>query len=117
MHMTSVLDLLKNFPESAQNDDGNVMADINYIRKSANLVNDALQKGLDIMQMPNGDIMLTETKTIMHQFTWNPQKFRFERVTAAGHKNRRRQQSDVAKVEKKDDFFNQNRKKELEIST
>lgn len=77
--MSSVLNLIKNLPQIA-NDDANLAADIHYIRKSSVLVSDALQKGSDIMQLPNGDIIVTEVKTITYRYRWNKEKSKFERV-------------------------------------
>lgn len=87
--MSSVLNLIKNLPTQAANED-NLAADINYIRKSTNLVNDALQKGSDIMQLANGDIVVTEVKTVTYKYTWNKEKSKFERVTSGSKVKRRK---------------------------
>jgi hypothetical protein len=84
---SSVLNLIKNLPEVA-NDDTNPATDINYIRKSTNLVNDALSKGADIMQLANGDILITEVKTVTYQYVWNKAANKFERATS-GSRGRR----------------------------
>ncbi|MDA0781040.1 MAG: DUF2671 domain-containing protein [Rickettsiales bacterium] len=86
--MSSVLNLIKNLPEIAS-DNNNPATDINYIRKSTNLVNDALSKGSDIMQLANGDILITEVKTVTYKYAWNKEQNKFERVTS-GSKVRRR---------------------------
>ena len=56
--MSTVLNFIKNLPESPAD---NVVNDVNYIRRSSALVNEELQKGSDIMQMANGDILVTGT--------------------------------------------------------
>lgn len=81
--MTSVATLMKNLgidePKKGEyNDD---IVDLNYIRKSTQLINDALQKGFDIMQMPNGDITITEVKTISYKYNWNKERQKFERAS------------------------------------
>ncbi len=81
--MSSILNFIKNLPQMAEQED-DLVNDSNYVRKSANLINDALHKGADIMQMPNGDVHITETKVVTYKYTWNPEKARFERATANG---------------------------------
>ncbi len=50
---------------------GDVMLDARYIKQSANLIQDALQKGFDVLQMANGDIVTTGTKTVVYKYTWD----------------------------------------------
>lgn len=88
--MSSVLNLIKNLPVSETNDNDNLAADINYIRRSTNLVNDALQKGSDIMQLANGDIVITEVKTITYKYIWNKETNKFERATSGSKIMRKR---------------------------
>lgn len=54
--------------------DNEVMSDIRYICKSCSLITESLQKGCDVMQMPNGDIIVTELKPITFQYTWDERK-------------------------------------------
>ena len=90
--MSSVLNLIKNLPQASENDK-NLVTDINYIRKSSTLVNDALQKGSDIMQLPNGDIIVTEVKTVTYKYRWNCEKNKFERVVTGSRLHKQRQSS------------------------
>lgn len=87
--MSSVLKLINELTENADSRD-TLTTDINYIRKSAMLVNDALQKGSDIMQMPNGDVIITEVKTLTYKYVWNKEKNRFERVNSGSRSRKRR---------------------------
>ncbi len=48
-----------------------LMANAGYLRQSSALINDALQKGFDVLQLPNGDIVTTGTKTIVYQYQWD----------------------------------------------
>ncbi len=86
--MSSVLNLIKNLPEIAS--EQNPATDINYIRKSTNLVNDALGKGADIMQLANGDILITEIKTVTYKYSWNKEQNKFERMTSGSKVSRRK---------------------------
>jgi hypothetical protein len=59
-----------------------VLTDMRYIRKSGALITDALQKGCDVMQMPNGDVVVTETRTISVVYSWNNDTARFDKLKA-----------------------------------
>lgn len=50
---------------------GDVMLDARYIKQSSTLISDALQKGFDVLQMSNGDIVTTGTKTVVYKYTWD----------------------------------------------
>lgn len=91
--MSSVLNFIKNLPESPAD---NVVNDVNYIRRSSALVNEALQKGSDIMQLANGDILVTETKIVTYKYEWSREKGKFERA-ASGTRSRRKQRKSSAR--------------------
>ncbi len=92
--MSSVLKMIQNLPQATKGSN-NVATDINYIRKSSVLVNEALQKGSDIMQMSNGDIIITEVKTVTYKYTWNNEKHKFERASS-GSKIKRKKRAPIA---------------------
>lgn len=52
----------------------NVMSDARYLRQSSSLVQEYLQKGFDVLQLANGDIVTTGTKTVVHQYIWDDEK-------------------------------------------
>jgi hypothetical protein len=52
----------------------NMMLDPRYLRQSSSLIQDALQKGFDVLQLANGDIVTTGTKTVVYQYTWEEEK-------------------------------------------
>lgn len=52
----------------------NMMLDPRYLRQSSSLIQDALQKGFDVLQLANGDIVTTGTKTVVYQYTWDEVK-------------------------------------------
>ena len=52
----------------------NMMLDPRYLRQSSSLIQDALQKGFDVLQLANGDIVTTGTKTVLYQYTWDAEK-------------------------------------------
>ncbi len=51
-----------------------MMTDPRYLRQSSALVNEALQKGFDVLQLANGDIVTTGTKTVVYHYAWDGQK-------------------------------------------
>lgn len=52
----------------------NMMLDPRYLRQSSSLIQEALQKGFDVLQLANGDIVTTGTKTVVYQYTWDEEK-------------------------------------------
>lgn len=56
---------------NAASDLADLMSDPNYLRQSSALINDALQKGFDVLQLANGDIVTTGTKTVVYTYSWN----------------------------------------------
>ncbi|MDB2414757.1 DUF2671 domain-containing protein [Rickettsiales bacterium] len=86
--MSSLLNLIKKLPNIGMEND-NPALDINYIRKSSQLIGEALQKGSDVMQLASGDIVVTEVKTVTYQYVWNIEEKRFERTTN-NKRNRRK---------------------------
>jgi hypothetical protein len=71
--MTNLKDILKDLPKNNDSDDDseNLMNDPDYIRQSSKFISDSLRKGADVLQLDNGDIITTETKTITTQFSWD----------------------------------------------
>src|SRR6476659_7479592 len=49
----------------------NMMLDPRYLRQSSALIQEALQKGFDVLQLANGDIVTTGTKTVVYQYSWD----------------------------------------------
>ena len=60
-----------------------LMSDPAYLRQSSALINDALQKGFDILQLPSGDIVATGTKTVVYQYSWDEEKQTLTRSKAS----------------------------------
>ena len=58
-----------------------VFDDLQYICESTGLITDSLQKGMDVAQMPNGDIIITEVKTVNTHYVWDKNKLRMVRVS------------------------------------
>lgn len=60
-----------------------------YMQKLSRIISDATEKGSDVLQLPNGDICMTEVKVVTYKYCWNEDKNKFERVTS-GSKIRKR---------------------------
>lgn len=68
----------------------NMMLDARYLRQSSSLIQDALQKGFDVLQLANGDIVTTGTKTVVYQYAWDGEKGKLIKTKPdAGRKARR----------------------------
>jgi len=52
----------------------NMMLDARYLRQSSSLIQEALQKGFDVLQLANGNIVTTGTKTVVYQYSWDQEK-------------------------------------------
>ncbi len=51
-----------------------MMLDPRYLRQSSSLINEALQKGFDVLQLEDGEIIMTGTKTIVYRYQWDVEK-------------------------------------------
>ncbi len=86
--MTNLKDLLKDIPKRDQSgEDSGAMDDPEYVRQSSKFISDALRKGQDVLQLDNGDIITTETKTVSTQYTWDEKKQKMVRAPARGRKS------------------------------
>ena len=72
-----------------------LMSDVRYICKSCSLITESLQKGCDVMQMPDGDIIITELKAVTFQYTWDEKKGALVR-TQSGNKLKKTKARKVA---------------------
>lgn len=63
------------------NKEKDIFSDIKYICNSTSLIVDSLQKGLDVAQLPSGDVIITEVKTINIQYSWDETKQRMVKIS------------------------------------
>lgn len=70
-------------------DSDSLMSDARYLRQSSALINDALQKGFDVLQLANGDIVTTGTKVVVYQYSWDEAKGKLARTKVGGDRRRR----------------------------
>lgn len=79
---------------SAASDEENMLADLmanpEYLRHSSAVINDALKEGFDVLQLPNGDIVTTGTKTIVNTYVWDGANGRLDKARTPSEKPRAR---------------------------
>jgi hypothetical protein len=73
-------------------DEDNMLADLmanpEYLRHSSAVINEALKEGFDVLQLPNGDIVTTGTKTIVNTFVWDAAKGSLDKARTPSEKPR-----------------------------
>lgn len=57
-----------------------VFTDLRYICKSGSLITESLQRGGDVMQLANGDIVVSEMKPVTFYYAWDKAKGRLVRL-------------------------------------
>lgn len=67
-----------------------LMVDPAYLRHSSSLINEALQKGFDVLQLANGDIVTTGTKTIVNTYVWDASSAHLVKAKTPANKAKRR---------------------------
>lgn len=55
--------------------------DLSYLCKTTKIIIEALKKGSDVAQLPNGDIMVTEMKVINTQYRWSKSKQKLIKIS------------------------------------
>lgn len=65
---------------SQQAEQEDVFSNMGYICGSTALIQDALKNGLDVAQLPSGEIIVTEVKTVHTHYRWNESKRKMVRV-------------------------------------
>src|SRR5215475_150561 len=90
-------------PIDAEPEITNMMLDARYLRQSSSLIQEALQKGFDVLQLANGDIVTTGTKTVVYQYTWDEEKGKLVKAKPdAGRKAKRGEAEDINEEESED---------------
>ena len=70
-----------------------LMANPEYLRHSSAVINEALKEGFDVLQLPNGDIVTTGTKTIVNTYVWDGASARLDKARSPSEKPRARKAS------------------------
>lgn len=75
---------LEQKPENKKTADENtkdIFDNIDYICGSTGLIVESLQRGLDVAQLSNGDVMITEVKVVNTQYSWDQNKKRMVKIS------------------------------------
>jgi hypothetical protein len=86
-------------PAEADAEVTNMMLDPRYLRQSSSLIQESLQKGFDVLQLANGDIVTTGTKTVVYQYAWDETKGKLVKAKPEGRKARRGDEVDAEETE------------------
>ncbi|MCC2646995.1 MAG: hypothetical protein K0R02_1060 [Rickettsiaceae bacterium] len=68
------------------NFNNDILTNVKYICKSSSLITESLQKGCDITQLSNGDIIVTEVKIVNVQYSWDAEKGKMIRLGNSNNK-------------------------------
>jgi hypothetical protein len=66
---------------AAEDSVADIFTDLQYICQSTNLISDSLQRGCDVAQLSNGEIIVTEMKVISTQYVWDTTKQKMIKTT------------------------------------
>jgi hypothetical protein len=80
----------------------NMMLDARYLRQSSSLIQDSLQKGFDVLQLANGDIVATGTKTVVYHYTWDSDKGKLVKSKPDSGRKARRNAVEEEEIESED---------------
>lgn len=69
-----------------------LMSNPEYLRYSSSIINEALKDGLDVLQLPNGDIITTGTKIITNTYVWSDEKAMLVKARASAKPSRSRKE-------------------------
>jgi hypothetical protein len=89
MSSNSIDKLMTSLSALPSGDSDDILLDKDYIKQSYHMVTDALQKGFDVAQLPDGEIYITEVKTVTSRYSWNTSGASFDK-TRTGSKVKRK---------------------------
>ena len=73
---TDNMNAKNHYPDSSE-----ILNNVEYICRSTKLITDSLRNGCDIAQLPNGDVMVTETKIVHMHYVWSKEKNKMVRLS------------------------------------
>ena len=57
-----------------------IFSNLKYICESAAIITESLQNKCEVVQMPNGDIIVTEVKIVTTKHSWDCDKHKFIKI-------------------------------------
>jgi hypothetical protein len=87
--MSSIKELINDINEADKGGpaDKDYMQDEDYRESCFEVINEALQKGFDVIHMENGDIITTGTKIIVTQYRWDSAKRKLAKISSKQKNN------------------------------
>ena len=58
-----------------------VFSNLQYICDSTSLILESLRKGFDVAQLPSGEIIVTEVKTVNTVYSWDKNKNKMVKIS------------------------------------
>lgn len=58
----------------------NIFNNLRYICESASIITESLHNQCEVVQMPNGEIIVTEVKAVTTRHVWDASKQKFTKV-------------------------------------
>jgi hypothetical protein len=74
MSVVNLINSVNNMAKSSQPSEKDLMAEEGYRDACRDVFNEAMEKGLDVIQMENGDIITTGTELVVNIFSWDASK-------------------------------------------
>ncbi len=71
--------MIKKYASAADDDNTDILANPAYICASSEIITNALKHGSDVMQLPNGEIIITEYKATTVHYLWDDEKKKITR--------------------------------------
>lgn len=76
-----IKDLINELPKTDNKGESTeFMGDDAYVESCQDIMNEALQKGYDIIHMENGDIITTGTRVLVTQYRWDPEEKKMVKI-------------------------------------
>ncbi len=64
---------------NVEKNEGEIFNNVRYVCQSCTLITESLKKGCDVLQMSNGDVVITEVKVFTYHYAWDEVKGKFIR--------------------------------------
>jgi hypothetical protein len=79
---------LKNISIYRHANDTDILSDPKYICSASTLITEALKNGSDVMQLSNGEIIITEYRAVTINYKWNHFKNKFTKASYPTERNK-----------------------------
>jgi hypothetical protein len=90
-------------------DKNDIFNNVRYVCQSCTLITESLKKGCDVLQMSNGDVVITEVKVFTYHYAWDDAKGKFIRAKSDRRTKKRLRDSkyEIEEFEDEHDEFHE----------